>query len=116
MFDTTPFLEVVQSAQLVVFDQCMFGGTTKKPTMLLHDGVDLSGIQVECTHGPGAHPQCVQSRIDGDFATAMLAKYPADLNKFLAFAIKRAVQGCVSSLIVIMFSGLESRLDGLPAF
>ena len=116
MFDLVEFEDIVETARIVVFDQCMNGGITKKPTTILYEGADMHRLEVSCEHMPGAHPQSVQVRSeDGNFATAALAKYPSDMNKILAKLIADCVAGMHGSVLVL-FSGEVDRVDGLPSF
>lgn len=116
MFDLVEFEDLVATANLVVFDQCMYGGITKKPTMILYEGASMHRMEVSCNHIPGAHPQSVQVRSeDGNFATVALAKYPSDINKILAKLIADCVAG-MHGKVLVLFSGEVDRVDGLPFF
>ena len=46
MFDMPGFAEIVRISDLVDLDQCMVGERTRKPTMLLHDGIDLNQLRL----------------------------------------------------------------------
>lgn len=88
------------------FDQCMVGARSRKPTTLLHYGLDLSALKLRCTHPvrtsrnpdgsahQGAHPRIVQRQEQGphgtEWATKALAAYPEQLNQALAEAFVRA--------------------------
>ena len=88
-------------------DQCMFGGESQKPTEFLSFGMDLSRLERKCDHEPTWHwvkpvqgkakwvlaphpPKAGHKTPTGEWATAPLAQYPADLNKELAKRISEA--------------------------
>ena len=51
MFQLASFMELRRAgACFVVFDQCMFGAPSKKPSMVLYDGIDFSALARECNH------------------------------------------------------------------
>ena len=92
MFDLAPFITLRRNgAQSVVFDQCMHGGDSPKPTQLLYEGAGFEQLEAKCTHAQG-HPQVVQRRDrQGEFATKALAAYPPQLNLAIAAVIAEAL-------------------------
>ena len=72
-------------ATSIQFDQCMYGGVTTKPTIILSRGADFAVLRARCNHGRGAHPKVVSRKDEnGIFKTQALAAYPEELNKRLA--------------------------------
>ena len=103
MFDLPCFKDMVakleehgSKIERVHFDQCMFGGSTTKPTWVLFVGAAFAKLRRCCNHPRrwrrgargrwtrASHPIKVGRSADGGFATAPLAAYPRGLNFQLA--------------------------------
>ena len=84
MFDLASFTQLRRAgASTVVFDQCMHGGVSPKPTQLLYYGPCFEKLQARCTHEE--HERVVQRRDSaGAYATHALSAYPPELNVGLA--------------------------------
>ena len=111
MFQFHSFQQLVQGgARKVQFDQCMHGSAATKPTSLLYQFCDASGLAGRCNHpkrwvrAPGgewlwkAHPPIVgaagKKRIE--WPTKALAAYPEELNRGLAGMVAPPMLDAVS--------------------
>ena len=92
MFDLQEFKGLVDSgADRVLFDQCMYGQKTTKPTWILFSGLDMHDLRTRCVHR-GGHPEWAGKRNqDGSYKTEATAAYPANLNAALARIFARAI-------------------------
>ena len=112
ILDLPVFSELVKSCALTIFDQCMYGKQSRKPTMILWQGCDARALQNICTHAQ-RHMSVTQSKTtDGKYATSRLAAYPPALNEALAAVIARAIVGKIQR-VLIMFSGKSDQSDNL---
>ena len=86
MFDLDQFLLLKRrGAKLVVFDQCMYGAPSPKPTQILYHFARFEGLAARCHHPSGSHASTVGVKTKGgDFATKALSAYPPLLNKAIA--------------------------------
>jgi hypothetical protein len=101
MFDLPCFKRLRRKGAIsVVFDQCMHGGESRKPTEILFHKARFDILEASCDHMPqwhkaesGAwawtpHPPVVGARdARGDFVTKRLAAYPGQLNREIASVI-----------------------------
>ena len=106
MFDLDSFRRLRRKGgNLVVFDQCRFGGQTKKPTQVLYSGASFEQLQKSCNHEVAkhfddegnayysAHPTAVgQVNPDGSYKTKALVAYPPGLNAEIARIIAEVVR------------------------
>jgi hypothetical protein len=109
LFKLPEFLELESSplVNVVNFDQCTLGAETKKPTRILHSGIDLSSMHNRCNHfhqqwnfkgwngqpktSFGAHPPLFgRLRESGEPATKASAAYPYELNKAIVWSVLKA--------------------------
>ena len=109
MFAFESFCKLLANgAKIVEFDQCMFGGPTKKPTQILYGNCpEMASLERYCNHPSvqqtdartgrtyyAPHPTYVGVRDEqGNYKTAELAAYPADLNASLMWRIHEQVHG-----------------------
>ena len=71
-------------AGLVILDQCMYGASIKKPTVIFYMHCRGDQLARECNHRKG-HPKMVGKRNrDGSYKLSSFAAYPKDLNRALA--------------------------------
>ena len=133
MFDIGAFSTLVslEEARILTLDQCMYGGCTTKPTMLLF-AMAASMTQFlgeRCNHAPveqrdpftnevyfAAHQRVIGVHdVAGNFATKGLAAYPMELNISLALAMATAIVG-LPQRVLLLFSGPDTRADSLAVF
>ena len=105
MFDMEPFTRLVAAgALLVVFDQCMYGAVSTKPTQILFWDAHFEKLECRCDHPwidqrdsrgktyQAPHPPVVCRKEQGlQYATKALVAYPYRLNVHLANII---LDGC----------------------
>ena len=98
MFDMLAFQGLVEAgARTVLFDQCMFGQVSTKPTVLLCCGGELQRLACRCDH-EGGHPSLVGRRDkSGEYLTKQFAAYPGRLNEAIVEIICDALQSNGSS-------------------
>ena len=97
MFDLDQFMVLKRrGAKLVIFDQCMYGAPTAKPTQLLYHFARFDVLEARCHHPAGSHSPTVGVKTKaGDFATKALSAYPSQLNKVIAEIISESpVDAC----------------------
>ena len=96
------------------FHQCMLGALTRKPTRVVHAGIDLSDLAGTCNHPEkhwkceyrdnngkhvvewqwASHPKLVCTRkADGSWASKAAAAYPAAMNAAIARAVGAQLGG-----------------------
>ena len=103
MFSSGSFQNLIsKGAQIINFDQCMYGGLSKKPTALLFGDSDCASLVAACTHPPvkqvndqgrrymAPHPSFVGRKDkNGKYLTESLAAYSAELNCKFATIINK---------------------------
>jgi len=105
------WLKRLQCAQLITFDQCLFGCQARKPTTFLlirmpslWTEIANRGNAGRCNHPRGAHRVLKGRDSEGTFNTAVAKIYPEQLN----MAIAKAAYHSVSS-----YAELRERVDPL---
>ena len=93
MFELDQFADLQrQGAKTVVFDQCMYGASSPKPTQILYHFARFDGLAARCHHPAGSHAPTVGVKTKaGDFATKALSAYPSQLNKAIADIISESL-------------------------
>ena len=106
MFQFECFQRLLRNgAKMVDFDQCMYGGPTRKPTTVLYGNADFTGLNALCNHTRveqwneskgtkywSAHPTHVGKKDSkGAYLTGSLAAYPTKLNCRLATLINQSL-------------------------
>ena len=129
MFDIPCWRPLHFICNAYIFDQCMFGGRAKKPTLLLGHRLDLHRLVRRCDH-PLQNFVCektgetyfskhekVAGAVNGVFATAALAAYPLEMNLMLAWCMVEFLDMNpeLPRHVLILFSGDDTDPDGLPA-
>ena len=106
MFSFESFQSLISTgARIIVFDQCMHEGLTKKPTALLYGNSDFTSLEASCDHPSvnqvddrgrrymAPHPSFVGRKDEnGKYLTGTLAAYSAELNCKLATIINQALR------------------------
>ena len=93
MFDLESFVRLLQSgAQVVLFDQCMYGQRTTKPTEVLYWLAGFDKLQARCNHKERHAPVVGLTDEAGVYLTKRLAAYPALLNKSIVGIIAEALE------------------------
>ena len=97
MFELSSFKLLRRAHNSVIFDQCLFGQISVKPTEILYHGADFSVLEGRCNH-PQGHRSIIRSRnAKGEYKTKQLAAYPSQLNQAIADIISRALYASAGS-------------------
>ena len=93
MFDLDQFKALQRrGAKIVIFDQCMYGASSPKPTQILYHFARFDGLAARCHHPAGTHAKTVGVKTKGGhFATKALAANPSLLNKAIADIISESL-------------------------
>ena len=90
ILEATQGLAARAGTEVIVIDQCMYGGAAQKPTGLLSNLLGISDGILRCD-GRHTHSQSAGLDSDGKFATRRLQAYPSGLCRYIGWSIVRTL-------------------------